>query len=107
MEIYAQANIGDLFGSPLGLTKSVGDLVGLILGIALTISGIIFLFLILLGGFQIIAGAGRGDPQSSAKGKQAVTWALAGFIIVFTAYWIIELIETLIGVDFLTQIPII
>jgi hypothetical protein len=60
------------------------------------------LFLLVGGGFMMIAGAGNSDPKSSAQGKQAVTYAIAGFLIVFCAYWIIALIQRVIGVEFFT-----
>lgn len=66
---------------------------------AISISGIILLFLLIGGGISIISGAGKSDPQSVQKGKQAVTSALIGFVVVFTAYWIVKLIETITGLS--------
>ena len=50
----------------------------------------------------MIAGAGQDNPERAAKGKQAATSALIGFIIIFAAYWIIRLIEIITGVAFIT-----
>lgn len=79
----------------------LGQLVSLILQNAVVIAGIIFVFLLIFGGFSMIVGAGKNDPQKAAQGKQAVTAALIGFAVVFGAYWIGEIISILSGVDFL------
>ncbi len=65
-------------------------------------AGIIVLFLFIYGGFKIITSAGSNDPKSVGQGKQAVTYAVIGFIIVFTAYWVIRLIEYIAGFGFIT-----
>jgi hypothetical protein len=91
------------FGSPIGQSVSLGSLVGNIFSFGITVAGIIMVFLFIGGGLGMIAGAGSGDAQAAAKGKQAVTWALIGFIVVFTAYWIIRIIEVLSGNNFFTN----
>ena len=96
-------NIGDSFGSPVGRAVGLGALVGNFFSIAIVIAGVIMVFLFIGGGLSMIAGAGSGDAQGAAKGKQAVTWALVGFVVVFTAYWIIRIIEIITGSTFFTN----
>lgn len=64
---------------------------------AISLAGIILLFMLIGGGISMISGAGKSDPQSVQKGKQAATSALIGFIVVFSAYWIVKLIESITG----------
>lgn len=97
------STLGTAFGSPIGQTISIGDLIGVLLSAALTIAGVIMLFLFIGGGLMIIASATSGDSKGAANGKQAVTWALIGFIIIFTAYWFIRIIELITGTPFLTN----
>lgn len=59
-------------------------------------------FLFIGGGLMMIVGAGSNNPQGTAKGKAAATWAIAGFAIVFTSYWIIRIIEIWTGTTFIT-----
>lgn len=101
MEKLALVDIGKSFGSPFGQTKGLADLVSVILSNALVIAGIIFLFLLIFGGISMIAGAGRDNPEQAAKGKQAATAAVTGFIIIFAAYWIILIIEAATGLAIL------
>lgn len=95
--------IGANFNSPIGDTVGVADIVSLILSNAVLIAGVIFFFLILFGGISVIIGAGSDDPERTAKGKKAVTTAIVGFIIIFTVYWIIQIIEGLVGFNILNS----
>lgn len=95
--------IGETFGSPFGQTQTIGSLISVILESAFAIAGVIFIFLLVFGGISMIAGAGNQNPEQAAKGKQAVTSAVVGFIVVFAAYWIVRLIEEIVGVKFITQ----
>ena len=96
-------DIGEKFGSPFGQTKTIGDLISVILQGAFALASVIFIFLLVFGGISIIAGAGNQNPEQAAKGKQTVTSALIGFVVVFAAYWIVRLIEEILGVRFITE----
>lgn len=67
---------------------------------SMILAGIISFILVLGGGFGMIASA--GNAQQQGKGKQAVTAGVAGLLIVISAYWILEIIQTLTGVDILS-----
>ncbi len=95
-------DIGTSFGSPLGQTKTLGDLVSIVISAAFAIASILVVLLVIMGGIGIIAGAGSENPEQVAKGRQAITWAVIGFVIVFVAYWIIRVIELITGVNFIT-----
>jgi len=94
-------DIGTSFNSPFGQEKGIGDLVSAIISNALVIAGIILVFFFIFGGISMIAGAGQDNPERAAKGKQAATSALLGFIIIFAAYWIIRIIESITGLAIL------
>ena len=92
------------FGRPGALLsdiKNFGTLVSAILANLYIIAGVILLILIILGGLGLIMGAGQSDPQKVAQGKKAVTTAIAGFLIIFASYWIIQLVELLTGINIL------
>lgn len=94
-------DIGSTFSSPFGQEKGIGSLVSVIISNALVIAGIILVFFFVFGGISMIAGAGQDNPEKAAKGKQAATSALLGFIIIFAAYWIIRIIESITGLNIL------
>jgi len=102
MNYLAQVDLGSTYGSPLGQTKGLGDLSTLIISAAIAIAGAIFVFLIVGGGFKVIQGAGNNDPKSAGQGREALTMAIIGFFIIFGAYWIIRVLETVIGNNFFT-----
>ncbi len=108
MKYLAQVDIGKQFNSPFGGDlntpgNSLGDLVSLLLKISFVLAGVLILFFIIFAGFQIIVGAGQNNPEAAKKGREAATAALIGFVIIFTAYWIIRIIEVIIGQPFITN----
>lgn len=93
----------DLYKTPFKDFADLGSLAGLILQSAIIIAGVIFLFLIVGAGFKIITSAGNNDPKSAGQGKQALTYAIIGFFIIFATYWIIRIIEEVVGARFFTN----
>ncbi len=89
---------GEGSNTPLAEISGIGTLVSIIVNAAFVLAGIVLLFFFIFGGISMIAGAGRDNPEQAAKGKQAITSALFGFIVVFVAYWIVQLIEVLTGI---------
>ncbi|OGM10796.1 hypothetical protein A2Z22_02830 [Candidatus Woesebacteria bacterium RBG_16_34_12] len=103
MDKIAVVNIADIFQSPFGHPGfGLGVLVSIIVSNAMIIASLILLFLLIFGGISIIIGAGAGNPESTAKGKKAATSALIGFLIIFAAYWIIQIIEKITGMAILS-----
>ena len=64
------------------------------------LAGVIAFVLLVLGGFGIIVGAG-GDPKQMEKGKQTVTGAVIGLLVVIGSFWIVQLIQYLTGTQLL------
>ncbi len=46
----------------------------------------------------MIGSAGQNDPQKAEQAKKTITSAVIGFVIVFTSYWIVKLISSLLGI---------
>ena len=96
-------NIGVTFGSRWGYNFTVGDLVSIILSNAIYIAGFIMFILFVAGGIGIMMGAGNDNPETAAKGKQAITAAVIGFVIVFSTYWIVQIIEAITNVQIINS----
>jgi len=95
-------NIGEaLFGEHPGLTTSMtlGDIISNILPNIYILAGVILFFLLVGGGLMFIVSAGQENPEGAGQGKKAITAALIGFLIIFASYWIIQIIETVTGVN--------
>lgn len=106
--LLAQVNIGDKvsLGENAGsLSKytSVSPFISSLLKNSLVIAGIIFLCLLVFGGITFIASAGSGDTKKSSQAQSAITSAIIGFIIIFSAFFIIQIIQVLTGVQILNS----
>ena len=103
MNYLAQVDIKNIFDSPIGQSKGLGDIVSLILKGSLTIAGVVVIFFFIMGGMGMMASAGENNPEKAEKSKKMISSAVIGFVIVFVAYWIIRLIEAIIGIPFITE----
>lgn len=96
--VQAQVDINPTTFPPAGPFGTVAGLLNVIIPNLFLLSGIILFFLLIFGGFAVIAGAGSGNPDQTGKGAKAITYALVGFAIIFTSYWIVKIIEKVTGV---------
>lgn len=80
---------------------TLGDIISNVLPNIYVLAGVILFFLMIGGGLVFIVSAGQQNPEGANKGKQAITAALIGFLIIFASYWIIEIIEVVTGVNIL------
>ncbi|NMC35867.1 hypothetical protein GYA49_02365 [Candidatus Beckwithbacteria bacterium] len=105
-----QVNIGEKFilgegGVGIGTSNSGYDTLGIVISNLvpniLVIANIILFFFILFGGFTIITNAGNPDKQ--AEGTKTLTWAFVGFLIIFGAYWIMQILKIITGFDLLNS----
>ncbi len=82
-------------GTPISeVYDKPSNLVTLIVSNLFIVAGLLFLLYVLAGGFNLIT-AGSGDKKAEAT-KQ-ITTALAGFGIMFAAYWIVQIIKAIVG----------
>lgn len=86
----------------LATFDTFGKLVNVIIRNAFVVAGVISFILLVFGGFSVIIGAGSGDTKKLDQGKQAVTGAAVGLIIVVTSFWIIQILEKLTGLSLLS-----
>lgn len=63
------------------------------------IAGLILFVMLVIGAFEIMLGA--ATPKSAESGKHRITSALVGFIILFSAYWIAQIIQAIFGIEIL------
>lgn len=95
-------NIGPELGSNISTNyTSFSVLVTIILKNGLTIAGVILLALILFGGVSYIMAAGEADQKKLAAAQDTLTSALIGFLVIFTSYFIIQIIQVITGLTIL------
>ena len=99
---YAQGkNIADYF-SPAQSFPTLGDLINVVLRNILTVAGIIAFVIVVIAGFNVISHAGSGDAQQLEKDQKAFTGAIVGLVIIFGAFFIIQILSTILGYNILS-----
>ena len=92
---FANQDLAKLFSG--GTTAGSFGLISLFLFLA----GTALLLYLLWGGIDIMLG--RGDPKKAASAKGKITNAIIGFIIVFAAYWLVQILSRFLGLDKVTN----
>lgn len=55
------------------------------------IAGIILFLYLMWGGFDYMTA--MGDPKKAEAGKNKITNGVIGFVIIFAAYWIVQVLD--------------
>jgi len=76
--------------------KTLGDIISAFLPYIFTLAGIILFALLIMGGFELLTSG--GNPEKAKKAQGRITSALIGFLIIFLAYWITQILEVIFGI---------
>lgn len=99
-EVLNELNPILIAGGSNDLSTPGGIISRALTGFVFPIAGLILFVILLLGGFQMLTGA--ANSKSLEEGKQRITSAIVGFIILFAAYWIAQLLELIFGIRILS-----
>lgn len=101
MKVYAQGVKLPGYGSTgfKFANKSLGAIISQALEYAIVLGGIAMFVYLLLGGFELLTSA--GNPEGIQKGTQKVIFAIIGFLVIFASYFIVQLVETMLGFSIL------
>lgn len=77
--------------NPLG-TSDVREIIGRVISAALSVVGTLALLMFVYGGFLWLTS--RGDTKLVGKGKETMTWAILGLVVIFGAYVIVRTVLT-------------
>lgn len=95
MELVQNLNLpgGQTITGPLpaGRFTNLASLITNALPILFSIAGVILLLYLLWGGFDYLTS--MGDPKKAESGRGKITNAIIGFIIIFAAYWLVQLVD--------------
>ncbi|MBP8591043.1 hypothetical protein KBI33_01055 [Candidatus Shapirobacteria bacterium] len=78
---------------------TIGDIISRLLVYVFPLAGIATFVYLLIGGFNYLTAAGNEEAAKKAQGQ--ITNALIGFLIIFLSYWIVRLLEIILGVELL------
>ncbi len=77
--------------------SDLGGLVSAFLPVIISISGLALFAYLLMGGLKYITSG--GDEKAVAEARKIITNAVVGMLIVFVAFWIIRILETVLGLE--------
>lgn len=77
--------------------KGIGEIITSLLTYLFPLAGILMLLYFLYGGFHLMVS--RGDPKAVAEARGKITNAVIGFVIIFLAYWIVQIIAQVLGLS--------
>jgi len=78
--------------------QSLGGFISAILPNVYVVAGVIAFILALIAGLMFIINASKGEGEQAKKWQGALTVSIAGLLIIFLSYWIIQIIETITGI---------
>ena len=99
ISFFLQLPGGVTIPNPPGFTgpETLGGFISALLPYLFIISGLILFGAIIFSGFNLALSGGSPDKVKSAKG--CLTNALIGFIVILCAYWIIQILQYVLGIQ--------
>lgn len=83
----------------IGLNQNLNTLGGIISAVIpylFGIAGFLLLLYLIFGGFSYMMSG--GDPKATESAKQKITNAVIGFVIIFAAYWLVQILGIVLGI---------
>jgi hypothetical protein len=79
-----------------GEKANIGAVISALIPIVFSVAGLLLFVMFIVGGFGLLTSA--GDPKKIESAKGRLTGAIAGFLIIFFAYWLIQILEVIFGI---------
>src|SRR3989344_1133405 len=76
-------------------SKSLGDIISRAVLFVLAFAGIGLLLMLLASGFEYLTSA--GDAKKLEGAKQRLTYSIVGFLLIFTAFWLVQIAGNIFG----------
>ncbi|MCD8484374.1 hypothetical protein LRY65_00745 [Candidatus Woesebacteria bacterium] len=74
-----------------------GGIISAFLPYIMMAAGLILFVMLIWGGFEFMMGA--ANPKSAEAGKQRITSALIGFFILFSVFWMAQIMQAIFGIN--------
>ena len=88
-----QAAIGGKFSAD----ATIADIVNAAVPYVFTFAGLLLLIYLIYGGYGLMTSG--GDPKKTAAAREKITYALVGFLVVFTAFWVTQILARILGLE--------
>ena len=77
----------------------VADVINALVPYIYVFAGIVLLFMLISGGIGLMTAAGNPDKIKAGQGR--VTAGLIGFLIIFISYFVVQIVELILGISIL------
>jgi hypothetical protein len=77
---------------------NIGSFLNLIIPLLMSAAAIIFLFMLLWGGYAILTAS--GDPEKLKKAQKIFQFAIVGFVIIICSYLIVKIFGVIFRINF-------
>lgn len=97
--LIASVNFGQLAetATPNLVAQGVGGTITIILSLIFPIAGFVLIAMLISAGYQYMASG--GDPKIIAKAQSAITYAIVGFIVIFSSYFLAQYFGLVLGIN--------
>jgi len=68
--------------------QSIGGIISIFVGLFFPIAGFVLLGMLIYSGYQYMFS--QGDPKYMQKAQQGITYSLVGFLVIFSAYLLVN-----------------
>ena len=76
---------------------TIGSILSRAIPFIFIFAGVGLFLMILASGFDFLTSA--GDAKKLEQGKQRLTYAIVGFVIIFAAFWIVQIFGEMFGLE--------
>ncbi len=81
---------------------NISDVLNKVVPYVFAFAGFGLLLMIVSAGYSFLTSA--GNPKGMEMGKQRLTNALIGFAIIFVAYWLVQILGYIFGIEEITTV---
>ncbi|MBI5620201.1 hypothetical protein HY949_00290 [Candidatus Gottesmanbacteria bacterium] len=75
---------------------SVGGIINKAIPFIFSFAGLALLLMLIMAGFDLLTSA--GDAKKLEMGKQRLTQAIIGILLIIVAYWLVQIVGIIFGV---------
>lgn len=85
-------------------SEGVSNFINWVIRLIFILAGILFLFMLLIGAFQILTSG--GDKEAVGNGRKRITYAIIGIVVLAMAFMLARIIGQITGFQFFVGQPI-
>jgi heme O synthase-like polyprenyltransferase len=77
---------------------NIASFLNLIIPLLMTVASVIFLFMLILGGYTTLTAS--GDPEKVKKAQKTFQFSVLGFVIIMVSYLLVKILGLIFKINF-------